>query len=61
MAHHQAMSLLAVTNVLCENVVQRWFHANPIVQAAERLLHETRISKGVLKSRLYELAPLRAR
>ena len=61
MAHHQGMSLLAVTNVLCENVVQRWFHFNPIVQAAERLLHETRISKGVLKSRLYELAPLRAR
>ena len=61
MAHHQGMSLLAITNVLCENVVQHWFHSNPIVQAAERLLHEARISKGVLKSRIYELAPLRAR
>ena len=61
MAHHQGMSLLAITNVLCDNAVQRWFHANPIVQAAERLLHEAGVSKGVLKSRLYELAPLRAR
>jgi cyclic beta-1,2-glucan synthetase len=61
MAHHQGMSLLAITNVLCDNVVQHWFHSNPIVQAAERLLHEAGVSKGVLKSRLYELAPLRAR
>ncbi len=61
MAHHQGMSLLAVTNVLCDNEVQRWFHANPIVQAAERLLHEVPVSKGILKSRLYELAPLRAK
>lgn len=61
MAHHQGMSLLAVTNVLRDNVVQHWFHANPIVQAAERLLHEVPVSKGILKSRLYELAPLRAK
>jgi cyclic beta-1,2-glucan synthetase len=61
MAHHQGMSLLAIANVLCDNAVQRWFHANAIVQAAERLLHEAAVSKGVLKSRLYELAPLRAR
>jgi cyclic beta-1,2-glucan synthetase len=61
MAHHQGMSMVAITNVLCENVVQHWFHANPIVQAAERLLHEMPVSKGALKSRLYELAPLRAR
>jgi len=60
MAHHQGMSLLAVTNVLCENAVQRWFHSNPIVQAAERLLHEVPASKGALKARLYELLPLRA-
>ncbi|HEV2324020.1 MAG TPA: glucoamylase family protein [Terracidiphilus sp.] len=61
MAHHQGMSLLAIANVLCDNAVQRWFHSNPIVQAAERLLHEAAVSKGALKSRLYELAPLRAR
>jgi cyclic beta-1,2-glucan synthetase len=61
MAHHQGMSLLAITNVLCDNAIQRWFHANAIVQAAERLLHETGVNKGALKARLYELAPLRAR
>ncbi|HEX8711830.1 MAG TPA: glucoamylase family protein [Terracidiphilus sp.] len=61
MAHHLGMSMLAITNILCENIVQHWFHANPIVQAAERLLHEMPVSKGVLKSRIYELAPLRAR
>ncbi|MGH9607754.1 MAG: glucoamylase family protein, partial [Terracidiphilus sp.] len=60
MAHHQGMSLLAVANLLCDNVVQRWFHSNPLVQSAERLLHEVPESEGALRSRLYELAPLRA-
>jgi hypothetical protein len=32
MAHHQGMSLLAILNLLHDNVVQRWFHANPEVQ-----------------------------
>jgi hypothetical protein len=58
MAHHQGMSLLAIANLLCDNVVQRWFHANPIVQSTERLLYEVPISRGILKSRLEELAPL---
>jgi hypothetical protein len=40
MAHHQGMSLLAVANVLCNNVVQRWFHADRRVQATELLLQE---------------------
>ncbi len=40
MAHHQGMSLLAATNVLCGAVMQRRFHAEPLVQASERLLHE---------------------
>ncbi|MGA8865405.1 MAG: glucoamylase family protein, partial [Candidatus Sulfotelmatobacter sp.] len=26
MAHHQGMSLLSLANLLCDNVVQRWFH-----------------------------------
>ena len=29
MAHHHGMSLLAIANLLCDNVVQRWFHSNP--------------------------------
>jgi cyclic beta-1,2-glucan synthetase len=40
MAHHQGMSLLALANLLHNNIVQRWFHNNPHVQATERLLQE---------------------
>lgn len=50
MAHHQGMSLLAVTNLLHENIVQRWFHANPLVRATELLLHEKPLSKDMLNS-----------
>jgi cyclic beta-1,2-glucan glucanotransferase len=60
MAHHQGMSLLAITNVLCDSVVQRWFHENPQVQATELLLHEIPQSKSVLKAKLEECAPIRA-
>jgi cyclic beta-1,2-glucan synthetase len=60
MAHHMGMSLLAITNLLRENVVQRWFHENPLVQSAEMLLHEAPVSRAVLKARLGELAPIRA-
>ena len=51
MAHHQGMSLLALANFLCDNVVQRWFHNSRRVQATELLLHEKPISH-VPKSRL---------
>ncbi|MGA3046170.1 MAG: glucoamylase family protein [Terracidiphilus sp.] len=54
MAHHQGMSLLAILNLLHNNVVQRWFHANPEVKATELLLHEMPVSKSVLKARLKE-------
>lgn len=40
MAHHQAMSLVAIANVLCDYSMQRRFHAEPAVAAAERLLNE---------------------
>jgi hypothetical protein len=40
MAHHQGMSLLSIANFLHQGVVQRWFHANPRVQATELLLQE---------------------
>ena len=40
MAHHQGMSLLALTNLLADNPLQRWFHADPRVRATEMLLHE---------------------
>jgi hypothetical protein len=40
MAHHQGMSFLSMANLLCDNVVQRWFHADRRVQATELLLQE---------------------
>ncbi len=40
MAHHLAMSLIAVTNRLLGSPFQRYFHADPQVIAAELLLNE---------------------
>jgi hypothetical protein len=51
MAHHQGMSILALANFLCDNVVQRWFHSSRRVQATELLLHEKPISH-VTRTRL---------
>jgi cyclic beta-1,2-glucan synthetase len=49
MAHHQGMALLAATNLLCGNVFQSWFHANPKVRATELLLYERPLSRQTLK------------
>jgi hypothetical protein len=54
MAHHQGMSLLAIVNLVHDNAVQNWFHANPVVQSAEFLLHEMPVSEGVLRARMNE-------
>jgi cyclic beta-1,2-glucan synthetase len=54
MAHHQGMSLLAILNLLCDSVVQRWFHDNAVVQSVERLLHEVPPNLEDLKMRLYD-------
>jgi cyclic beta-1,2-glucan synthetase len=40
MAHHQGMSLMALTNVLLDDVMPRRFHSDPMVRAAELLLQE---------------------
>ena len=40
MVHHQGMALLAMQNVLCEGAVQRRFHSDVYVEAAEPLLFE---------------------
>ncbi|QHN03951.1 glycosyl transferase [Granulicella sp. WH15] len=48
MAHHQGMSMLAITNTLHHNIFQTWFHANPRVRAAEQLLHERPLNRDVL-------------
>jgi hypothetical protein len=60
MAHHQGMALLAVVNLLGDNVMQRWFHSNSLVQSAELLLHEMPTSVGVIRRRLQEFAPVTA-
>jgi cyclic beta-1,2-glucan synthetase len=39
-AHHQGMSLVALANVVCDDVFVRRFHADPRVQATELLLQE---------------------
>jgi cyclic beta-1,2-glucan synthetase len=50
MAHHQGMSLLALTNVLHGNAVQRWFHSDRRVQATELLLHERPMRTAALEA-----------
>ena len=40
MAHHQGMGLLALDNLLNDSPMQRRFHADPRVEAAELLLQE---------------------
>jgi hypothetical protein len=49
MAHHQGMTMLALANFLKQDVVQRWFHSHPRVQATELLLQEK--PTGLSKSR----------
>jgi cyclic beta-1,2-glucan synthetase len=46
MTHHQGMSLVALTNLLRNDVMERRFHSDPTVQATELLLQE-RIPIGV--------------
>jgi hypothetical protein len=50
LAHHQGMSLMAVANVLCNSSSQRRFHAEPMVAATERLLHEKAPRMPVLET-----------
>ena len=40
MAHHQGMSLVALSNFLNQYSIQKWFNREPRVMAAELLLHE---------------------
>ncbi|ABR49663.1 glycosyltransferase 36 [Alkaliphilus metalliredigens QYMF] len=40
MAHHQGMTFIAIANYLHKNLMQKRFHADPVVQAGEILLQE---------------------
>jgi cyclic beta-1,2-glucan synthetase len=57
MAHHQGMSLLAILNLLHDNIVQTWFHSNPQLQATELLLHERPIREAALRAEYKQFAP----
>jgi cyclic beta-1,2-glucan synthetase len=46
MAHHQGMSLIALDNLLNQDVMRNRFHNDPYVRATEMLLHE-RIPRAV--------------
>ncbi len=49
MAHHNGMSLVAITNVLNNMIFQRRFHADPLVKATELLLQERIPEKVVVR------------
>jgi len=40
MAHHQGMSLLSLNNYLNDFIIQKRFHAEPVVRSAQLLLEE---------------------
>ncbi len=46
MVHHQGMSLLALANFLCDDIVQRWFHSHMRVKASELLLQEKSVARA---------------
>ena len=56
MAHHQGMSLVALDNALHDAPMQRRFHADPRVQAADLLLQERIPHQVPLKNPPIELA-----
>ncbi len=58
MAHHQGMSLLAMTNWLGDAPFVNWFHADPRVQATELLLQEKPLRAKPLPSVRPDLARL---
>jgi len=41
MAHHQAMSLTAIANLLLDQTIEKRFHAHPLIRATEMLLQES--------------------
>jgi hypothetical protein len=57
MAHHQGMSLLAVLNLLYDNIVQDWFHANAHLEATQLLLHEKPMHQAALKAEFQAAQP----
>lgn len=48
MAHHLGMSLAAMNNFMHDRVLQRRFHANPIIKSGEILLEEKIPSRAII-------------
>lgn len=62
MAHHQGMSITAICNLLHQSAFQRWFHAEPLVQASELILQERPLRvrpSGGPQPRMVRLSPKR--
>src|SRR5262249_52029644 len=59
-AHHQGMSLVALTNALLDDVMRRRFHRHPMIEAADLLLQE-RTPREIVPSQIpmQESQPLR--
>jgi cyclic beta-1,2-glucan synthetase len=57
MAHHMGMSLLAVLNLLYDNIVQDWFHANAHLEATQLLLHEKPVHEAALRAEFQAAQP----
>jgi len=57
MAHHQAMSIVALANVLLDGVAQRWGKANANTEAVSSLLHE-RVPREISILHALPMAPL---
>lgn len=59
MAHHQGMSLVSIDNIIHENVMQRRFHAQPIVKSTHLLLQERiPVREVYLKDFVEPVAPI---
>ncbi|MFO0919323.1 MAG: glucoamylase family protein [Planctomycetaceae bacterium] len=62
MAHHQAMSLAAIANVLLDQTIQRRFHAHPMIRATEMLLQESMpVEAPTIQPHLEETSDVRPR
>jgi cyclic beta-1,2-glucan synthetase len=57
MAHHEGMALLAICNLLFDNPMRRYFHAEPQVLATELLLNERLPAAVVAEAALEPVVP----
>jgi cyclic beta-1,2-glucan synthetase len=60
MAHHQAMIIAALANVLCDDSLVRRLHANPEIAAVEYLLFEA-LPKRAADRVIWRMPPVRPR